>query len=138
MYKKIAVAIDGTPNALDAIREATELARVHHSNTVALVTVVSERAYTKANREAIAAQGKSESKFVASAMEMMDKAGIKNELVMLHGPAVPEIVHYADGAGVELLVVGGSFLKKINKASGNGGTAKKISREASCPVLIVK
>lgn len=138
MYKRIAVAIDGTPNALGAVREAAELAKIHQSDSVALVTVVSERAYTKANREAIEAQGANETKIVSSAMELLDKATIKNELVMLHGAAVAEIAQYVDGAGVELLVVGDGYLKKIHKSSGNGSTTKKISREVNCPVLIVK
>lgn len=138
MYEKIAVVVDGTENALHAVKEAIELATVHNTRTVALVTVVSERAYSKANMGAIEAQGESQTKIMSPAMELLDKAGIKNQLVLLHGQPASEIVNYSKGANVDLIVIGDCYLKKIHKNAGSGSVTKQVSREATCPVLIVK
>lgn len=137
-YKRIAVAVDGSQESLEAVKEAMDIAKDHGVETVAILTVVSERGYTATGDKAMAERGERETKMVPQAMELLDRMGIKNELVMLHGRPAEEIVRYVRDSNVDLLIIAEGLYHRIRKRQGVGGVSGKILAVAPCPVLVVK
>lgn len=138
MYKRIAVAVDGTEESLHAVREAAGIAQDHQSDTVTLITVIPVMVYSDADYDPVRAHGDEQTRMVAPAMELLDASGVRSELVMLHGRPVDEIARYVNETGADLLVVGTRALGKMYAAAVGGSVSQKLAKLAACPVLIVK
>jgi len=72
----------------------------------------------------------------AGVEKTLSAAGLRPDLVALHGNAAKEITDFADYSKGELIVVG--IKRKVGKARAVGGrTARRIIHNAKCSVLIV-
>lgn len=138
MYKRIAVAVDGAEESLHAVREAAGIAQDHDSDTVTLITVIPVLVYSDSDYDPVRAHGDEQTRMVAPAMELLDAAGIRSQLVMLHGRPIDEIARYVNENGTDLLVVGTRALGKMHAIAVGGSVSQRITKQVKCPVLIVK
>lgn len=136
MYSKIAVAVDGTQESLRAVREAVRMAM--RESTVTLVTVIPVLVYSDADFDPVRAHGDEQTRMVAPAMKILDEAGIRSELVMLHGRPADEVARYVNETGVDLLVVGTRSLGRMQALMLGGSVSKRLTQQADCNVLLVK
>lgn len=138
MYRKIIVAMDGSEDSLSAVAEACALAKVHGSESVTLVTVLSERRFAKASRRGVEEQAALSTKHVSKAMAMLDAEGVTNELVLLNGKAAEEIGRYALKVKADLLVAGSKFFRKVAKSVSVAAKAPSGEHKVASPVMVVK
>lgn len=137
MYKKIAVAVDGTEESLRAVREACSLAQIHESDSVSVVTVIPVLVYSDADYNPVREHGDQQMSMVLPAIEMLNDASVCNEVVMLHGRPADEIARYASENGIDLLVMGTRSLSSLRAAATGGSVSRKTMRQVECPVLLI-
>ena len=138
MYRKIAVAVDGTEESLRAAREASLIAQAHRSDSVSIVTVIPMLVYSDAEYDPVQEHGAQQMEAVLPAVEMLDEASVNNEVVILHGRAADEMARYANEAAVDLLVMGTRALGRLRSLALGGSAGKKTIRQTQCPVLLVR
>lgn len=137
MFKKIAVAVDGTKESLRAVREACSIAVDHHSDSVCIVTVIPVLVYSDADYDPVREHGEQHMSMVLPAVELLNEASVRSEVAMLHGRPADEIVRYANEVGVDLLVIGTRAMGRSRSVAVGGSVSRKTIRQAQCPVLLV-
>lgn len=137
MFRRIIVVMDGNEDSLSAATEACALAKIHESDSVTLVTVLSERQFSKATKKGVEEQAALSTKYVSKAMELLDATGVTNELVLLNGKPAEEIGRYALETNADLLIVGSKYFKKVAKSVGSAGKTPT-DHKVDCPVMVVK
>jgi len=140
---KLLVATDGSKNSLRAVKYAINLAgRLNEASTVTLISVhddvalnharrfVGKRAVDEYLRELSDAD-------LAEARKLLDKAGVKHDMIIRVGRVALEIAAAAEQGKFELLLLGSkgrSALKDLLL----GSVARRIVETAKVPVLLVK
>lgn len=136
---KIAVAIDGSENALRAAKHAVTIAQ-HLPEACLDVIYVSD--YNKAKDERLLSQSpesltlKRERK-VQPIIELAKDAGVKTETIMLKGNPSQEIVKYVNSEEINQLVIGSRGLNALQEMV-LGSVSHKVMKQVNCPITIVK
>ncbi|MEI8302745.1 MAG: universal stress protein [Burkholderiales bacterium] len=140
---KILLATDGSKNALRAVRHAVKLvAELKSPSTVTLISVHDDTALRHAERfvgrKAVNDYLRDLSdQDLAAARKVLDKAGVRHDMVIRTGHVAAEIAAAATEGGFDLLVLGGkgrSGLKDLLM----GSVAQRVTELSKVPVLLVK
>lgn len=139
--KRILVATDGSPSALEATRFGIELAAEHEAELV-IAHVVRELDVIPATVLQIGGVFPHEPD--ATDLGMLEDAaalaaehGVTATTVLLRGDTVPELVRYADAHDVELVVVGSRGRGAVAGAL-LGSVSQALLHDARRPVAIVR
>lgn len=140
---KVLLATDGSKNALDAIEAfVSRLAWFRESPTIELVHVHAPipvgRAVAWAGKEAVERYYAEEAAAALKpAEDALSRRGVAYASVKLVGEPGHEIVHHAETAGCDLIVVG----TRGHGAMANlvmGSVATKVLAAARTPVLVIR
>lgn len=137
MYKNIVVAVDGSENALRAVKQAADLAKLEGDTKVSVISVIAIDVYSDMVYDPIEAHGDAQKELVAPALEVFEEAGIDAELTLLHGRPADEIIRFADKNGADLVVIGSRGLNALQEFA-IGSVSHKVIKHVKCPVLVVK
>ncbi len=136
---KVAVAVDGSENALRAAKHALMLAQYLPGAELVIINVSD---YNKAKDERLLTQSpeslslKRDQK-VQPILELAKKAGVATKITMLKGNPSVEIIKYVEEHAVDQLVIGSRGLNTIQEMI-LGSVSHKVMKHAHCPVTIVK
>ena len=136
---KIAVAVDGSDNALRAAKHAIMLAQ-HLPEAQLEVIYVAD--YNKAKDERLLSQSpesltlKREQK-VHPVLELAKSVGVKTKITMLKGNPSQEIIKYVNDRSIDQLVIGSRGLNTFQEMV-LGSVSHKVMKHVNCPVTIVK
>ncbi|MDL2260974.1 universal stress protein [Methanimicrococcus sp. OttesenSCG-928-J09] len=138
-YNTIVVGTDGTEYAKKAINTAVGLAKLTGAELHAVyVSDVSNITPTSVEWEMVAENIKLESEAAFEFVrEKANSAGISFETVSLSGAAGQEIVQYANKINADLIVVGATGKKAIERLI-LGSVSEKVIRNAKQQVLVVR
>ena len=136
---KIAVAIDGSENALRAAKHAIALAQYFPEAQLEVIYVAD---YNKAKDERLLSQ--SEESLLLKRKQKMDPVlelahtiGVKVKTTMLKGNPSQEIIKYVNTEAVDQLVIGSRGLNAFQEMV-LGSVSHKVMKHVDCPVTIVK
>lgn len=136
---KIAVAVDGSDNALRAAKHAILLAQYLPEAHLEIMHVAD---YDKAKDERLLAQSpeslalKREQK-VQPIQELAQSVGLEIKTTMLKGHPSQEIITYVKEQSIDQLVIGSRGLNVFQEMV-LGSVSHKVMKHADCPVTIVK
>ena len=136
---KIAVAVDGSDNALRAAEHAIMLAQHLPEAQLEIIYVAD---HNKAKDEHLLAQSpeslslKREQK-IQPVLKLANSVGVEIEITMLKGNPSQEIIKYVKEHSIEQLVIGSRGLNTFQEML-LGSVSHKVMKHASCPVTIVK
>lgn len=136
---KIAVAIDGSENALRAARHAIVLTE-HLPEAYLEIIYVAD--YNKAKDERLLSQSpeslslKREQK-VNPILSLAKTAGVKAKVTMLKGNPSQELITYVNGNEIDQLILGSRGLNVFQEMI-LGSVSHKVMKHVNCPVTIVK
>lgn len=142
MYKKILVPTDGSEFALKAERIALELAKLMGSEIIAVSII--ENSFVNGlplDSEVFELNEilKEDSQKNIDDFEDMDKKehfDIKITSVIREGSPAKEILKVAEEEDVDLIIIGSSGKSKFDKFL-MGSVADKVSKHASCSVMVI-
>jgi nucleotide-binding universal stress UspA family protein len=138
---KILLPVDGSENALEAVRHALRLvddglrasfvlANVQEPASLYEVVVAHNAEVIEKVSEAAAEHS------LASAQELLRVAGLEFETEIGHGDPGHQIVDIAERCGCELIILGARGMEPLEGALGSA--ADSVLRHASMPVMIVR
>ncbi len=136
---KIAVAVDGSENALRAAKYAIELAVRFQKAQVAIIYVAD---HNKTKDEYLLSQSaesltlKREQKF-KKVVDYADEQQIKTTTIILKGKPSDEIIRYVNESNIDQLVIGSRGLNAFQEML-VGSVSHKVLKHAKCPVTLVK
>lgn len=136
---KIAVAIDGSDNAIRAVEHALLLVRHLPDAELEFIHVID---HNKMKDEHLLSQNtegvtlKREQK-LQPATKLAESAGIKANVKILKGSPKEEIIKYVNKNNIENLVIGSRGLNTFQEMI-LGSVSHKVMKHANCPVTIVK
>jgi nucleotide-binding universal stress UspA family protein len=136
---KIAVAVDGSDNALRAAKHAIMLAQYLPETQLEMIYVAD---YNKAKDERLLAQSpeslalKREQK-LQPVRELAKSVGVEIIITMLKGNPSHEIIKYVKDHSIDQLVIGSRGLNAFQEMV-LGSVSHKVMKHANCPVTIVK
>ena len=136
---KIAVAIDGSENALRAAKHAIMLAQYLPEAHLEVIYVSD---YNKAKDERLLSQSpesltlKREQK-VHPILELAKDVGVKAKITMLKGNPSQEIIKYVNSEEIDQLVIGSRGLNTFQEMV-LGSVSHKVMKHVNCPITIVK
>ncbi|WP_342538633.1 universal stress protein [Sporosarcina sp. FSL K6-1540] len=136
---KIAVAIDGSENALRAAKHAITIVRYLPDAQLEVIYVSD---YNKAKDERLLSQSpesltlKREQK-VHPILELAKDVGVKTKTIMLKGNPSQEIIKYVNSEGIDQLVIGSRGLNTFQEMI-IGSVSHKVMKHVNCPITIVK
>ena len=136
---KIAVAIDGSENALRAAKHAITLAQYFPEAQLEVICVAD---YNKAKDERLLSQSEESlllkrKQKVDPVLEMAHNAGVKAKMTMLKGNPSQEIIKYVNSQAMDQLVMGSRGLNTFQEMV-LGSVSHKVMKHVDCPVTIVK
>jgi nucleotide-binding universal stress UspA family protein len=146
--KRIVVGYDGSEDAQRALDRAAELAQAFRAELIvaSVATPVDSLSFGDAVAMPLAPPVGPEigsdlelerwHQIGSEAKEILEKRGLKPEIVSPVGDAADEIVHLAEERGADMIVVGThepSFLERLL----SGSVSQGVARRAHCDVLIV-
>jgi nucleotide-binding universal stress UspA family protein len=144
-YRRILVAVDGSPTATRGLREAIRLAK-HDRAQLLLLHVVNEF-YAFANLDGFApgtdlvpALREGGRRILAKAQAVAEKDGVKAKAILrerIGGPAADAIVAEARRQRADLIVLGTHGRRGVRRLV-LGSDAEHVVRSSSLPVLLVR
>ena len=136
---KIAVAIDGSENALRAAKHAISLAKHFPESQLEIIYV---KDYNKAKDERLLAQN--EESLVLKRKQRIDpvltqaeSAGVKAKMTILKGNPSQEIIKYVNDFAIDHSVIGSRGLNAFQEMV-LGSVSHKVMKNVDCPVTVVK
>lgn len=136
---KIAVAIDGSENALRAAKHAITLVQYLPEAHLEVIYVLD---FNKAKDERLLSQSpesltlKREQK-VLPIIELAKDVGVKTKVTMLKGNPSQEIIKYVNSEEIDQLVIGSRGLNTFQEMV-LGSVSHKVMKHVNCPITIVK
>lgn len=136
---KIAVAIDGSENALRAAKHAIMLVQYLPEAHLEIIYVAD---YNKAKNERLLTQSpeslmlRREQK-VHPTLELAKDVGVKTMITMLKGNPSQELIKYVNEENVDQLIIGSRGLNTFQEMV-IGSVSHKVMKHVNCPVTIVK
>ena len=141
--KKILIATDGSPAALQAVEFGLELAEEQHAQPTFVhvapgADVLPVAGFAMAGPVSVPHElAEADRSSLDEAVRLAEERGIEAQTKLLAGDAGQEIVAYADEIDADLIVVGSRGLGKIGSAL-LGSVSHKLLHEAKRPVLVVR
>jgi nucleotide-binding universal stress UspA family protein len=136
--KRILVAVDGSEYSLAAVKAAAELAAERSIKTVTLINVIPLETSTEGAVPIAATPGDIEAwEIFEQPKALLEKAGVKPELLVRIGDPADQIVRVAREHGFDLIVVGHRGLSPV-KAFLLGSVSDRVVTHAPCSVLVVR
>jgi nucleotide-binding universal stress UspA family protein len=141
--KPILLATDGSPSAMEATREALELARMLHAP---LVTVAVEHVslptygyygYAEVYSELRKADAEHVAHVLADVEQRAEELGIDCTVIATEGPVVEEVLRVARERNAAMIVVGAHGWGPIRRLV-FGSVSLGILHDAPCPVLVAR
>jgi len=136
---KIAVAIDGSENALRAAKHAITLVQYLPEAHLEVIYVSD---YNKAKDERLLSQSpesltlKREKK-MHPILELAKDVGVNTKITMLKGNPSQEIIKYVNSEKIDQLVIGSRGLNTFQEMV-LGSVSHKVMKHVNCPITIVK
>ena len=137
MYKRIAVAVDGSDNSMRAVEQAAQLASLMPECVVDVLSVIAIDVYSDMVYDPIEAHGEAQTELVHPAVEALRNAGVEAQVKLVHGRPADEIVRYTKENDVDLLVIGSRGLNVLQEFA-IGSVSHKVIKHCDCPALVVK
>ncbi|WP_262176431.1 universal stress protein [Saccharococcus sp. Marseille-Q5394] len=136
---KIAVAIDGSENALRAAKHAITLAQHFPEAQLEFIYVAD---YNKAKDERLLSQNEESlllkrKQKVDPVLELAHNAGVKAKLTMLKGDPSQEIIKYVNAESIDQLIIGSRGLNTFQEMILDS-VSHKVMKHVNCPVTVVK
>ncbi|MFC5588102.1 universal stress protein [Sporosarcina soli] len=136
---KIAVAIDGSENALRAARHAITLAQHFPGAQLEIIYVADSN---KAKDERLLAQNEESlllkrQQKIDPVLELAHHAGVKAKMTLLKGNPSQEIIKFVNDAAMDQLVIGSRGLNAFQEMV-LGSVSHKVMKHVNCPVTVVK
>ena len=137
MYNYIAVAIDGSDNALRATAEAIRLAST--PATIELIYVIDvdhirQEVLHATSPDALMLARRQK---IAPYEALVQQAHRNVKITILKGLPGPSIVDYVNTRPVDIIVIGSRGLNAFQQMV-LGSVSHKVMKRATCPVLVVK
>jgi nucleotide-binding universal stress UspA family protein len=147
-YRRILVAVDGSPAAAKGLREAIRLTKAEGARLFIVHVVDEYPAFAALDGMMAGAPGadlvpalrEGGKRVLAKAKATAEKAGLRAKTIlreMLSGPAAYPIVREAKKAGADLIVLGTHGRRGVRRLV-LGSDAEQVVRTASVPVLLVR
>lgn len=145
MYKKILVPLDGSDRSTKALSHTVELAQKLSAKVTLIHVVPSLPPYvnTAVDRLGHAQQSildelmKNGQELLSQYVSSIQDKNIEVDTVTVMGQPADEIIEKARAENYDLIVVGSRGLGEI-KGYLMGSVSNRVSRHASCPVLIIR
>ncbi|GKV57254.1 universal stress protein [Sporosarcina sp. NCCP-2222] len=136
---KIAVAIDGSENALRAATHAITLAKHFPEAHLEFIYVAD---YDKAKDERLLSQNEESlllkrRQKVEPVLELAQTAGLQAKMTLLKGNPSQEIIKYVNAQAMDQLIMGSRGLNTFQEMM-LGSVSHKVMKHVDCPVTIVK
>ncbi|MGG0670808.1 universal stress protein [Sporosarcina koreensis] len=136
---KIAVAIDGSTNALRAAKHAITLAQHFPEAQLEFIYVAD---FNKAKDERLLSQSEESLQLkrkqkVDPVLELAHNAGVQAKMTMLKGDPSQEIIKYVNAEAIDQLVIGSRGLNTFQEMI-LGSVSHKVMKHVNCPVTVVK
>lgn len=139
MFNKILVALDGSPASEKALAAAVDLA-IHYKAELTAIGVAEVPEIVGMVDEVDELRQGAEGQFRRigeGAVEFARGRGVVLHSVVVRGHAADAIVRYAEGEGMELVVLGHHGHSRIARFF-LGSTTDRVSEHCHCSVVIVK
>lgn len=144
-YRRILVAVDGSPAAEKGLREAVRIAEAGGSALVILHVVSEYYGYSVMEGAGVRADvparlRENGSRLLEKAAALAARRGLKTKLVMRQiagGPVAPCIVREAKKQRADLIVLGTHGRRGMTRLV-MGSDAEEVVRSAPAPVLLVR
>lgn len=139
MFKKLAVAADGSQHSVRAAQKAMELS-VGNAEAVIEVVYVIDGDTSKADvlrsggSDALATLRRER---LHQIEELFQKAEVSFEIKMLRGEPGPTIINYVNKNDFDIVIIGSRGLNPLQEMV-LGSVSHKVAKRVECPVLIVK
>ena len=136
---KVAVAIDGSENALRAAKQAITLCQYLPDAHLEIIYVSD---YNKAKDERLLSQSpesltlKREQKLL-HIVGLAKDVGVKTKIIMLKGNPSQEIIKHVNAEEIDQLVIGSRGLNTLQEMV-LGSVSHKVMKHVNCPITIVK
>ena len=139
-YKNILVAVDGSEQAYDALREAIETAQANDSQLKILYVLNDKLANIPVHLDTMTLYKsvQEHSDYVVDQVQgYLKDTEVSFEIVRLTGSPKREIINYSKENNIDLIVLGSTGLDAIDRFI-IGSTTQYIVNHASCNVMVVK
>ena len=135
--KKILVAYDGSPNSLNALDQAVDMAR-HYNAGMLIATVIPDVMHIIANETVkIPTEAKERSiKMVEDVVQSIRKDGIIADGMVLIGDIATKILKAAEENGCDLIVIGKRGLNNVDSFL-IGSVTEKVVKHTNFSVWVV-
>ena len=139
MYKKIALATDGSEHSKRAAINAINIAACSKNSKIEIIYVIDP---DKVKSDVLynwntADLGNKHKQRLKEVETMAQTSGITYEIKILHGEPGPVIVEYVNKNNFEIVVIGSRGLNGLQEFV-LGSVSHKVAKRVNCPVLIVK
>ena len=145
IFSNIMVATDGSELARKAVDSAVKLAQINKAKLYAVHVVVPgetrvtqhdprDAEWKKHMQEHLMEQGRGATKYVETAGKIVN---VVVEPVILEGNPADEIVNFAEGNDIELIVIGTLGKTGVQRFL-LGSVAENVVRHSKIPVLVVR
>ena len=141
--KPILLATDGSPSAMEATREALELARMLHVPLVAVavehvsVPTYGYYGYAEVYSELRKADAEHVQRVLSDVAQRADTLGVDCITVTAEGPVVDQILEVARSRNAAMIVVGAHGWGPIRRLV-FGSVSLGLLHDAPCPVLVAR
>jgi nucleotide-binding universal stress UspA family protein len=139
MYKKIALATDGSEHSKRAAENAIKIAKCTPNSKIEVLFVVDPdkaKSDVLSNWNSADIEDKRKSR-LKDVERMAQQSGVAHEIKILHGEPGPVIVDYVNKNNFEIAIIGSRGLNTLQEFV-LGSVSHKVAKRANCPVLIVK
>ncbi|AEU39735.1 Universal stress protein family [Lactococcus cremoris subsp. cremoris A76] len=139
-YKNILVAVDGSEQSYDALREAIETAQANDSQLKILYVLNDKLANIPVHLDTMTLYKsvQEHSDYVVDQVQgYLKDTEVSFEIVRLTGSPKREIINYSKENNIDLIVLGSTGLDAIDRFI-IGSTTQYIVNHASCNVMVVK
>lgn len=139
-YKNILVAVDGSEQSYDALREAIETAQANDSQLKILYVLNDKLANIPVHLDTMTLYKsvQEHSDYVLDQVQgYLKDTEVSFEIVRLTGSPKREIINYSKENNIDLIVLGSTGLDAIDRFI-IGSTTQYIVNHASCNVMVVK
>jgi len=139
MYKKIALATDGSEHSKRAAENAINIAKSTHNSKIEVLYVVD---LDKVKSDVLnhwnsADIGDKRKEKLKDVEQMAQLSGVSYEIKIFHGDPGPVLVDYVNKNQFDIVIIGSRGLNALQEFV-LGSVSHKVAKRANCPVLIVK
>lgn len=139
MFKKILLAIDGSPDAEEATRYARDMAMHNGAQVIVVHAFDPIPAVLEGSEESrVIAEHTSKGRQIAEqAVQHLESAGVENITEVLEGPPSEAILKVADVRQPDLIIMGSRGLGNLTGLL-LGSVSHRVLADAQVPVMVVK